>query len=87
MKLKPLKDRVFVKYSEEVDKTPGGIYVPDTAKEKPQRGTVEAVGSEVKEVKAGDTILFDRYSGSKVKVNDAEHLIIKEEDILGILEG
>jgi chaperonin GroES len=85
MKLKPLKDRVFVSYSEEVEKTAGGIYVPDSAKEKPQQGTVEAVGSEVKEVKVGDTVLFDRYSGSKVKVDDQEHLIIKEEDILGIV--
>jgi chaperonin GroES len=87
MKLKPLKDRVFISYTEEVEKTPGGIYVPDTAKEKPQKGKVEAVGTEVKEVKVGDTVLFDKYSGSKVKVNEAEHLIIKEEDILGIVEG
>lgn len=86
MKLKPLKDRVFVSYSEEADRTSGGLYVPDTAKEKPQQGKVEAVGSEVKEVKVGDTILFDKYSGSKIKVNDTEHLIIKEEDILGVIE-
>jgi chaperonin GroES len=85
MKLKPLKDRVFVSYTEETEKTPGGIYVPDTAKEKPQRGKVEAVGSEVKELKVGDIVLFDRYSGSKVKVNETEHLIIKEEDVLGIV--
>lgn len=86
MKLKPLKDRVFVSYTEETEKTPGGIYVPDTAKEKPQKGKVEAVGSEVKEIKVGDIILFDRYSGSKVRVNDTEHLIIKEEDVLGIVQ-
>jgi chaperonin GroES len=86
MKLKPLKDRVFVSYTEETEKTAGGIYVPDTAKEKPQRGKVEAVGSEVKEIKVGDIVLFDRYSGSRVKVNEAEHLIIKEEDVLGIVE-
>jgi len=86
MKFKPLKDRVFVKYTEESDKTAGGLYVPDSAKEKPQKGTVEAVGSEVKEVKVGNTVLFDKYTGSKVKLNDVEHLIIKEEDILGILE-
>ena len=85
MKLKPLKDRVLVSYSEEADKTPGGIYVPDSAKEKPQEGKVEAVGAEVKELKVGNIVLFDKYSGSKVKVNDVEHLIIKEEDILGIL--
>ncbi len=87
MKIKPLKDRVVVKYSEEeVEKTPGGIYVPDVAKEKPQKGTVEAVGSEVKELKVGNTVLFDKYSGSKIKLNDIEYLIIKEEDVLGIIE-
>ncbi|MDI6801121.1 MAG: co-chaperone GroES [Thermodesulfovibrionales bacterium] len=87
MKIKPLKDRVVVKYSEEdLEKTAGGLYVPDVAKEKPQRGTVEAVGSEVKELKTGNTVLFDKYSGSKIKLNDTEYLIIKEEDILGIIE-
>ena len=87
MKIKPLKDRVVVKYSdEELEKTAGGIYVPDVAKEKPQKGSVEAVGVDVKEVKVGNTVLFDKYSGSKIKVNDVEHLIIKEEDILGIIE-
>lgn len=87
MKIKPLKDRVVVKYSEEeMEKTAGGIYVPDVAKEKPQKGTVEAVGSEVKEVKKGNTVLFDKYSGSKIKLDDTEYLIIKEEDILGIIE-
>ncbi len=86
MKFKPLKDRVFLSYTEDVEKTPGGIYVPDTAKEKPQRGKVEAVGAEVKEVKVGDEVMFDRYSGSKVKMNGTEYLIIKEEDILGIVE-
>jgi chaperonin GroES len=86
MKLKPLKDRVFIAYTEDIEKTAGGIYVPDTAKEKPQKGKVEAVGSEVEEVKVGDEVMFDRYSGSKVKLNGSEHLIIKEEDILGIVE-
>ncbi|MCS7215271.1 MAG: co-chaperone GroES [Thermodesulfovibrio sp.] len=87
MKIKPLKDRVVVKFSsEELEKTPGGIYVPDVAKEKPQKGTVIAVGSEVKEVKEGDTVLFDKYAGSKIKVDDVEYLIIKEEEILGIVE-
>ncbi|NOY39256.1 MAG: co-chaperone GroES [Nitrospirae bacterium] len=87
MKFKPLKDRVFISYTEDVEKkTPGGIYVPETAKEKPQRGKIEAVGSEVKEVKVGDEVMFDRYSGSKVKMNGSEYLIIKEEDILGIVE-
>jgi chaperonin GroES len=87
MKFKPLKDRVFVKYTEEGERTPGGLYIPDSAKEKPQKGLVEAVGSEVKEVKVGNTILFDKYSGSKVIIDSNEYLIIKEEDILGIVEG
>ena len=87
MKFKPLKDRVFVKYTEEGERTPGGLYIPDSAKEKPQKGLVEAVGSEVKEVKVGTTILFDKYSGSKVNIDSNEYLIIKEEDILGIVEG
>ncbi|GAQ95465.1 chaperonin GroES [Thermodesulfovibrio aggregans] len=87
MKIKPLKDRVVVKFaSEELEKTPGGIYVPDVAKEKPQKGTVLEVGSEVKEVKVGDTVLFDKYAGTKIKIDDVEYLIIKEEEILGIVE-
>ena len=85
MKVQPLKERVFVKYSSEEERTKGGLYIPDSAKEKPQRGTVQAVGSEVKGLKKGDQILFDRYSGSKIKLDDEEYLIIKEEDILGIL--
>ncbi len=86
MKFKPLKDRVFVSYSEEGEKTAGGIYIPDSAKEKPQKGKIEAVGSEVKEVKVGNTILFDKYSGSKVNMDGTDYLIVKEEDILGIVE-
>lgn len=85
MKFKPLKDRVFVSYSDDVEKTAGGIYVPDTAKEKPQKGKVEAIGGEVKDVKVGDMVFFDRYSGSKVTIDNKEYLIIKEEDILGII--
>lgn len=85
MKFKPLKDRVFISYSDETEKTAGGIYVPDTAKEKPQKGKVEAVGPEVKELKVGDTVFFDRYSGSKVNIDNNEYLIIKEEDILGVV--
>ncbi|MBI5142971.1 MAG: co-chaperone GroES [Nitrospirae bacterium] len=85
MEFKPLKDRVFVKYSESEEKTAGGLIIPDAAKEKPQRGTVEAVGGDVKEIKKGDVVLFDRYSGSKIKLDNVEFLIIKEEDILGIL--
>jgi len=86
MKFKPLKDRVFVKYSEEAEKTAGGIYIPESAKEKPQKGVIEAVGSEVKEIKIGDIILFDKYSGSKINIDNNEYLIIKEEDILGIIQ-
>jgi chaperonin GroES len=86
MKFRPLKDRVFVSYSEEGEKTAGGIYIPDSAKEKPQKGKVEAVGSEVKEIKVGNTILFDKYSGSKVNMDGTDYLIVKEEDILGIVE-
>lgn len=87
MKIKPLKDRVVVTCSEDaMEKTAGGIYVPDVAKEKPQKGTVEAVGSEVKEVKAGNTVLFDKYSGSRIKLDNVEYLIVKEEDLLGIIE-
>lgn len=87
MKVRPLKDRLFVQYSEEEDKTPGGLYIPDSAKEKPQKGNVMAVGSEVKDIKVDNKVLFDKYSGSKVNVDDVEYLIIKEEDILGIIEG
>jgi len=96
MKFKPLRDRVFVKYSTEEEKTSGGLYIPDTAKEKPQKGTVMAVGPgrvtddgkrQPMDVKVGDIILFDKYSGSKIKMDDEEYLIIREEDILGIVEG
>jgi len=83
---KPLKDRCFVSYTEELGRTAGGIYVPDVAKEKPQRGKVEAVGAEVKSVKVGESILFDKYSGSKISIDGTDYLIIKEEDILGIFD-
>ena len=85
VKFKPLKDRVFVSYTEEMQKTAGGLYIPDSAKEKPQSGKVEAVGDDVKSLKVGDKILFDRYSGSKINIDNNEYLIIKEEDVLGIL--
>jgi chaperonin GroES len=86
VKFKPLKERVFVSYSAELEKTSGGLYIPDAAKEKPQRGKIEAVGNEVKSVKVGDTVLFDKYSGSKINLENQEYLILKEEDILGIIE-
>ena len=84
-KFKPLKDRVFVSYTAELEKTAGGLYIPETAKEKPQSGKVEAVGEEVKLIKTGDTVLFDRYGGSKINLDNIEYLIVKEEDVLGIL--
>jgi len=85
VKFKPLKERVFVSYSEELEKTSGGLYIPDAAREKPQKGKIEAIGSEVKNVAVGDVILFDKYSGSKISIDGQEYLILKEEDILGIL--
>jgi chaperonin GroES len=80
----PLGDRVFVTYTEEMERTAGGIYVPESAKEKPQRGSVQAIGKDVKNVKVGDQVLFDKYSGSKLKIEDEDCLILKEEDILGV---
>jgi len=77
MKLKPLKDRVLVSYVEEAEVSTGGIYIPDAAKEKPQRGRVEAVGNE---------ILFGKYTGDKFKLEAQEMLIVKEEDILAVIE-
>jgi chaperonin GroES len=96
MKIKPLQDRVMVKRLENgVEKTKGGIIIPDTAKEKPEQGKVVAVGKgKVNDdgklrplgVKVGDTILFGKYSGSKVELDGEEHLIMREEDILGVVE-
>ncbi|MEW6542008.1 MAG: co-chaperone GroES [Nitrospirota bacterium] len=80
----PLGERVFITYTEEMERTAGGIYVPDTAKEKPQRGTVQAVGKDVKNLKVGDQVLFDKYSGTKLRIEDEDCLILKEEDVLGI---
>ncbi|MBI5496309.1 MAG: co-chaperone GroES [Deltaproteobacteria bacterium] len=94
MKIRPLQDRVLVKRITEEDKTKGGIIIPDTAKEKPQQAKVVAVGNgkilengtvRPLDVKAGDTILFGKYSGSEVKIDGEEHLILREEDILGVL--
>ena len=97
MKIRPLQDRVLVKrLDEEVEKTKGGIIIPDTAKEKPQQGKVIAVGKGKQnddgkvtplDVKVGDTILFGKYSGSEIKLDGEEHLILREEDILGVVEG
>ncbi len=93
MKFKPLKDRVLVKYSDEPEKSAGGIIIPETAKEKPQKGEIIAVGSgkitddgkaQAMEVKVGDVVLFEKYSGSKINMDNEEYLIIREDDILGI---
>jgi chaperonin GroES len=95
MKIRPLHDRILVKRLEEQEVKKGGIIIPDTAKEKPQEAKVIAVGNgkvtdEGKkiplDVKAGDRILFGKYSGSEVKVEDEEYLILREEDVLGIIE-
>ena len=95
MKIRPLHDRILVKRQEEKETKKGGIIIPDSAKEKPQEGKVIAVGNgkvtdEGKkvplDVKAGDKILFGKYSGSEVKLDDKEYLIMREEDVLAILE-
>ncbi len=95
MKVKPLNDRVLVLRIGEEEKTVGGIIIPDTAKEKPQEGKVIAVGpgkvnDEGKkialDVKAGDKVLFGKYSGNEIKIDGVEHLIMREDDILAIIE-
>ncbi len=95
MKFTPLQDRVIIKRLEESEKTKGGIIIPDAAKEKPQEGRVVAVGigkmtekgqRVAPEVKAGDKILFGKYSGTDIKIDDEEHLILREDDILAIIE-
>jgi chaperonin GroES len=95
LKIKPLHDRVVVKRLAEEEKTKGGIIIPDTAKEKPVQGKVIATGSgKVLEngtrippqIKAGDTILFGKYSGTEIKIEDEDYLIMREDDILGIVE-
>jgi chaperonin GroES len=95
--IRPLHDRLIVKrIDEQEQRSAGGIIIPDTAKEKPQEGKVIAVGKgKVNEegkvlpldVKAGDRILFGKYSGSEIKIDGEEHLILREEDVLGIVEG
>ena len=96
MKIRPLQDRVIVKrLAENDEKTKGGIIIPDTAKEKPAQGKIIAVGKgKVNDggklmavgVKVGETILFGKYSGSEIKIDGDEHLIMREEDILGVVE-
>ncbi len=96
MNIRPLRDRVVVKRLEEQEQRVGGIIIPDTAKEKPQQGKVMAVGNgrineEGKvlplDVKAGDTVLFGKYAGTEIKLDGEEYLIIREEEILGVIEG
>jgi len=95
MAVRPLHDRVIVKRIEEEAKTKGGIIIPDTAKEKPQEGQVVAVGPGRVEdgkvikpdVKKGDRILFGKYSGTEIKLDGEEHIIMREEDILGVIEA
>ena len=96
MQFRPLQDRVIVKRVQEEEKTKGGIIIPDTAKEKPIEGKVIAVGNgKVNEdgsvrpldVKAGDRILFSKYAGTDIKIDGEEHLIMREDDILGVIEG
>jgi len=95
MKVRPLKDRILVVRIEEEEKTAGGIIIPDTAKEKPQEGKVVAVGPGKRddtgkiiplEVKKDDRVLFAKYGGTDIKIDGVEHLILREDDILGIVE-
>jgi len=96
MKFRPLHDRVVVRRIESEDKTAGGIIIPDTAKEKPQEGEVIAVGPGARDeegkiqpldVKAGDRVLFGKWSGTEVKIEGEELMIMKESDIMGVIEG
>jgi chaperonin GroES len=95
MTVKPLSDRLLVKRVHEETKTPGGLVIPDTAKEKPQQGLVMAVGSGKRQddgslrtpaVQTGDTVLFGKYSGNDIKIDGEEHLILSEDDVLAVLE-
>ncbi len=95
MKIRPLQDRVIVKRIEEEEKTKGGIFIPDSAKEKPQEGKVVAVGKgrvgengkvTPLDVKVNDRVLFGKYSGSEINIDSEEHMIMREDDILGVVE-
>ncbi len=96
MKIRPLHDRILVKRVEEEEKTKGGIIIPDTAKEKPQEGKVIAVGTGKRddngklipfEVKKGDRVLISKYGGTEIKIDDKDYLIMREDDILGVIEA
>ena len=95
-KIRPLQDRVIVKRVKEEEKTKGGIIIPDSAKEKPIEGEVLAVGNgkvledgkvRALDIKPGDRVLFGKYSGTEIKLNGEEHIIMREEDVLGVIEG
>ncbi len=95
MKIRPLQDRIIVKRVEEATTTKGGIIIPDTAKEKPAEGEIVAVGNGkvgddgkrvALEVKVGDRILFSKYGGTDVKISDEEYLIMREDDVLGVIQ-
>ena len=95
MKIRPLQDRILVKRLESEEKTVGGIIIPDNAKEKPMEGKVISVGNgkmlddgsiRKPDVKTGDKVLFTKYAGSEIKIDGSEHLILREDDILGVLE-
>ena len=95
MKIRPLQDRIIVKRLESEEKTKGGIIIPDSAQEKPMEGKVIAVGKGklndsgeriAPDVKAGDIVLFSKYAGTEVKIDSEEHLIMREDDILGVIE-
>lgn len=95
VKIRPLGDRVVVKVIDETETTPGGIFIPDSAREKPQKGQVLAVGAgktldsgnkEEMEVKVGDTVLFTKYGGTDIKIDNVEYKILSVRDILGVIE-
>jgi chaperonin GroES len=95
MNIRPLRDRIVVRRVEEVEKTRGGIIIPDSAKERPLEGNVVAVGSGKQledgtiiklDVKAGDRILFGKYAGTEIKVDGVEHIILREDEVLGVIE-
>jgi chaperonin GroES len=94
IRVRPLHDRIIVKRIDEEEKSSGGIIIPDTAKEKPQQATVMAVGSGRRQddkvipldVKKGDRVLFGKYTGTEIKLDGEEHLILREDDILGVIE-
>jgi len=95
MKIRPLQDRLIVKRRTEESKTKGGLFIPDSAKEKPLEADVVAVGNgkiledgkiRAMDIKAGDAILFSKYAGTEIKIDGEDHLILREEDVLGIIE-